>query len=145
MSENRRIHWVRIGLAIIVAETVPILFLILVVVVYGFTRGPDAISPEEFAPQAGNWVGPIGGFLATLLCARWVARRAAAWKLAHGAAIGVGTALIDVSIACSIEGAAAVGPLFVASNCGRLAAGLLGGWLAMRSVDKASRGHPVSW
>ena len=77
-----------------------ILFLALfaVVLVYSFTRNADSPTPEAFAPMAGNWVGPIGGFLATLFFARWAARRASNLPVAHGVAIGVGTALLDFTL-----------------------------------------------
>jgi hypothetical protein len=69
MAGGRRLRWVRIALAVIAAESFPILLLVIVVFVYSFTREPASRPPEEFAPIAGNWIGPIGGFLATLLCA----------------------------------------------------------------------------
>lgn len=137
MATGGRLNWIRIILAVIAAEVLPVLLLVLVVVVYGFTRQLESLSPEEFAPIAGNWVGPIGGFLATLLCARWVARRAPARRIAHGAAIGVGTALLDFSVGSLLEGADAIGGLFILSNAGRIVAGLLGGWLATRRGEAA--------
>ena len=55
-------------LAVLLAETLPIpSLLVAIVFVYGFVRQKESLSPQEFAPLAGTWVGPIGGFLATLL------------------------------------------------------------------------------
>jgi hypothetical protein len=71
MTGRTRFKWPRIVLAVIAAEALPVLLLVLIVFAYSFTRRPGSRSPEEFAPIAGTWVGPIGGFLATLLCARW--------------------------------------------------------------------------
>lgn len=136
-ADGKRLNWLRIVLAVIVAEALPILLLILVVVVYGFTRQSDSLSPEQFAPLAGKWVGPVGGFLATLLCALHVARRAPRRRMAYGVAIGVGTALVDISLALLLEG---VGGLLLLSNAGRVVAGLFGGWLAAR---RATRATPV--
>jgi hypothetical protein len=134
MVSRTRFHWVRVVLAVLVAEAVPILALVLVVVVYGMTRRPESPTPEEFAPRAGNWVGPIGGFLATWLCAWWVAKRASNRPLLHGMAVGAGAALVDVGLATLIGGGddAPVHPILYLSNVGRLLAGALGGWLASR-------------
>jgi hypothetical protein len=130
MSGITRLKWVRIVAGAIAAEALPILVLVAIVFVYGFVRKPDALSPEEFAPLAGAWVGPIGGFLATGWFARWAARRAPQNPIAHGVVVGVVTALLDIGIAA---GAGAISPLILVSNCGRLAAGLLGGWLGRAS------------
>lgn len=134
-ADGKRLHWLRIVVAVIVAESLPILLLILVVVVYGFTRQPDSLSPEQFAPLAGNWVGPLGGFLATLLCAHHVARSAPGRRMAHGVVIGVGTALVDIGLALLLEG---IGGLLLLSNAGRVVAGLFGGWFAARRATTSA-------
>jgi hypothetical protein len=132
MSQSSHWNWLRIGLAVFAAELVPILLLVLIVVIYGFARQVDSPTPEEFAPMAGNWVGPIGGFLATLLAARWVGRRAAHAKFVHGIAVGVGTATLDLILAALLSGGIADSPLLIFSNGGRILAGILGGILASR-------------
>jgi hypothetical protein len=132
MTDGTRLRWGRIAVAVIAAEALPILLLVVVVFVYGFARGADSRTPEEFAPIAGKWIGPIGGFLATLLSARWAARRAGQRHLAHGAAVGVGTALLDGVLAIVLGGGGAIEPLLLLSNAGRIIAGLLGGRLAAR-------------
>ena len=132
MAGRSRLNWLRIVPAVIAAEALPILLLVLVVVVYGFVRAAGSTSPEDFAPVAGNWVGPIGGFLATLLIAWWVARRASERQVAHGVAVGVGTALLDLGLGNLLGGGEAIEPLFYLSNGGRILAGVLGGWLAAR-------------
>ena len=75
MAAGAGFNWVRVQVAVILAELLPILLLVAIVAVYGVIRKPDSLSPSEFAPLAGTWVGPIGGFLATLLFAWWAARR----------------------------------------------------------------------
>jgi hypothetical protein len=122
----------RIVLAVFLAELLPILLLVAVVAVYGAIRRSGSLTPEEFAPRAGAWVGPIGGFMATLLFAWWAAQRAAMHKLAHGIAVGVGTALLDFGLGIWLAGSGAIQPLFFLSNAGRIVAGVLGGWLAAR-------------
>jgi hypothetical protein len=137
MSTGTRLSWGRIVLAVVAAEALPILALVAVVMVYGMARDVNSPTPEEFAPIAGKWVGPIGGFLATLVLSRWGARRAASRPLAHGLAIGVGTALLDLVLGIALGGGAAIGPLFLVSNGGRVTAGLLGGWLVARRGNSA--------
>jgi hypothetical protein len=128
MTGRARFRWGRVIGAIILAEALPILLLVAVVFVYGFLRKEGSPSPAEFAPRAGNWVGPIGGFVATLLFAWWAARRAPARKLAHGTAVGIGTALLDFGLAVLLAGPDAIHPLLFLSNAGRILAGILGGW-----------------
>jgi hypothetical protein len=122
MSGVARLNWLRIIIAVIAAEALPILLLVLVVVVYGLIRQADSPTPEEFAPVAGNWVGPIGGFVATLLLAWRVARRALERPIAHGVAVGVGTAMLDLALAALLSGSVAVEALLFVSNGGRIRA-----------------------
>jgi len=142
MAGGARFNKSRIFAAVILAELLPILLLIAIVFVYGFFRQTDSLSPKEFAPLAGNWVGPIGGFVATLLFAWWAARRAQAQRIAHGAAVGVATALLDFGLGILLAGAGAIQPLFFLSNGGRILAGLLGGWLAARRWGGDSTAEP---
>jgi hypothetical protein len=138
MTGGARFSWVRVIVGVIAAEALPVLALVAVVLVYSLMRNADSPTPEEFAPMAGDWVGPIGGFLATFFFARWAARRASARPVAHGLAIGVGTALLDFSLGVLLSGAGAIVPLFFISNAGRIVAGLLGGWLgANRNMPDA--------
>jgi hypothetical protein len=132
MAGGTRLNWIRIVVAIFLAEALPVLLLVAVVVAYSAVRQPESASPEEFAPRAGLWIGPIGGFLATWLFAWWAARTAAARKLAHGMVVGLGTALLDLGLGVLLGGADALQPIFFISNAGRIFAGVLGGWFAMR-------------
>jgi hypothetical protein len=132
MAGGVRFNWVRVVVAIFLAEALPILLLVAIVFVYSVIRQPESASPEDFAPRAGLWVGPIGGFLSTFLFAWWAAQRAAEQKFAHGAAVGMGTALLDLSLGFLLSGGDALQPIFFLSNSGRILAGVLGGWLAMQ-------------
>jgi len=129
---------VRTVLAVVLAEMLPILLLVAIVFVYGVIRQRESLSPQEFAPLAGAWVGPIGGFLATLLFAWWAARRAPKRRVMQGAIVGVGTALLDLGLAILLGGRSAIQLLVVISNCGRILAGVLGGWLAARRLGDDS-------
>ena len=88
---GQRRNMVPVVLAVVLAETLPILLLVAVVFVYSIIRQSDSLTPEEFATcgilsdnripclpknshRAGMWVGPIGGFLAVFLFAWWVAQ-----------------------------------------------------------------------
>jgi hypothetical protein len=130
--------WIRVVVAVLLAESLPILLLVAIVFVYAAVRKTGSPSPEEFAPRAGMWVGPLGGFLATCLFAWWASRRAASRRLAHGAAVGLATALLDFGLALLLSGADAIQPILFFSNGGRILAGVLGGWLARRRSDVAS-------
>jgi hypothetical protein len=144
MANGKGLSWIRIVLAILAAEALPVLALVAVVFVYGCIRKPDSLSPEKFAPIAGNWVGPIGGFLATAGYAYWAAKRAGRLPLMHGMAVGIGAALLDFGIAYAFVGKAAIAVLLIVSNGGRLIAGGLGGWLATpRRPDPATDVAPL--
>src|ERR1700722_6635868 len=124
MASGPRFNWIRVIVAIFLAEALPILLLVAVVFAYSAIRQPESASPEEFAPRAGLWVGPIGGFLATLLFAWWAARCAVAQKFTHGAAVGMGTALLDLGLGVLLGGTDALQPIFFISNAGRILAGV---------------------
>jgi hypothetical protein len=138
MPGDRGFNWMRVVVAVLLAEALPILLLVAIVFVYGAVRQKDSISPQEFAPLAGNWVGPIGGFFSTLLFAWWAARRARTQRIAHGAVVGVGTAVLDLGLGILLGGVGVIRPLFFVSNAGRVLAGVLGGWLATRRSGAAS-------
>jgi hypothetical protein len=139
MPGSAAFNWIRVVVAVILAELLPILLLVAIVFVYGAIRQSGSLTPQEFAPRAGMWVGPIGGFLATLLFAWRTARRAPEQKIVHGTAVGVGTALLDLGLGILLGGAGAIQPVFFLSNGGRILAGVLGGWLATRrSGDDSS-------
>src|SRR5271166_3208285 len=116
MAGGAGFNWIRVVVAVILAELIPILLLVAIVAVYGVIRQAESLSPNEFAPLAGTWVGPIGGFLATLLFAWWAARRAPKQRVVHGTAVGVGTALLDLGLGILLGGGGAIHPLLFLSN-----------------------------
>ena len=130
---SSRFRWWTVVTACVIAEIVPVLLLIVFVVLYSLIRNDDSLSPEEFAPIAGNWVGPIGGFVVTGLRGFWAGRRAGSKPLQHGVAVGIGTALLDIVIATGLTGELPLSGLLVVSNVGRIIAGSVGGLLAGRS------------
>ena len=136
MARRAGFRWIRVVVAVILAETLPILLLVAIVVIYSGIRQTGSLTPDAFAPLAGNWVGPIGGFLATFLFASWAARRAPVRKFAHGVTVGMGTALLDLCLSILLGGGGAIPRLLLFSNGGRILAGGLGGWLEARRSNK---------
>jgi len=133
VGDRARFNWVRVVVAVIAAEALPILALVLVVFVYGLVRRADSMPPEKFAPVAGMWVGPIGGFAAVLLLAYWAAKRSAHVPILHGVAVGIGAAVLDLGLGIMMGGSEPVHPVLFWSNGGRVLAGVFGGWIASRA------------
>jgi carbon monoxide dehydrogenase subunit G len=132
MSTSRRLEWVRVVLAGVGAAVVPILVLVGVLFVYGLTRQADSPSPAVFAPIAGAWVGPIGGFLATLAFAFWAASRSGESPLLRGLVVGVLAVVFDHIIGVLLG--ATFQPLWLLFYGGRVIAGLIGGWFGSTSM-----------
>ena len=139
MTEIHKFRWMRVLVAIVVAELLPILLLVAIVMVYAFVSDqtqPDSMTPDEFAPIAGNWVGPIGGFIATMCLSWWAARVVPKRAISHAFAVGMGTAMFDFSLAMLIGGGE-ISPLLAFSNGGRILAGFLGGFVASKQLSEA--------
>lgn len=139
MAEIRQFRLTRVLIAIVVAELLPILLLVAIVVVYAIVSDqsqPESMKPDKFAPIAGNWAGPIGGFIATMCLSWWAARVVPKRAMSHGFAVGAGAAILDLGIAILIGGV--ISPLLVISNCGRIVAGVLGGIVASKQHNEAS-------
>lgn len=140
MGNQVRFLWTRVIVAIFGAELLPVLLLIGVVVVFASMidqTQPGTMRPEEFAPLAGNWVGPIGGFVATFLMSYWTARAMPERAMRHGLAVGAGTAMLDLGLGVAMGGDA-LPLLFLLSNCGRVLAGALGGAVASRGPSTSN-------
>ncbi len=153
-------RWLRILIAAVLAEAIPILLLVALVAVFG---PKEQTAAQAYAEHLGQWVGPLGGALMCFLAAWWVnlwrthtcvpcwqscqhyvpaktERRDESRRgrhecprhhVLHGFIVGVLAALLDIAIL--IATGAAFQWLFVASNLGRILAGLLGGWMASRA------------
>ena len=119
------IRWLRLVIAAVVAEIIPIVLLVALVAIFG---PGDAAEAEAYAARLGRWVGPIGGGLATFLLAFWVVRPLAAGHVLHGFLLGVLVAVIDAGLL--VGGSTVFEWLFVISGAGRIVAGTLGGYLA---------------
>ena len=121
----------RIAAGALAAEVLAVILLVLLVGIAGPSDPPAA---QAYAKRLGLWVGPVGGFIFTLLAAWWVARGLQTPPLTNGIIVGVAVAAIDVSIL--ILSGAGFDPIFAISNAGRVIAGLIGGWLAGRSATR---------
>ena len=72
------------------------------------------------------------------------AQRAEGIRSGTAAAVGVGTALLDLGLGILLTGGAAIDPLLFLSNGGRIVAGVLGGYLALRrSATDEAVGEPT--
>ena len=121
------IRWLRILIAAVVAEVAAIVFLVVLVMIFGPS---DAAEAQAFAERLGAWAGPLGGALATFLLALWVARPLETGQVLHGGLLGLLVALLDAGLL--VAGSTPFQWLFVASGLGRIVAGMLGGYLAGR-------------
>jgi len=109
----------------LLAEFLAVLSLVLIVAAIG-PSDPDAA--QSYAERIGLWVGPIAGFLFTLIGGWWIAKGLAEFQLINGFVLGVVAATIDITILV-LSGAEFM-LVFAVSNIGRVIAGSLGGWLA---------------
>lgn len=116
-------------------ELVPVLALVAVVAVWGPAGSTEG---DLFARRVGAWVGPIAGAVTLFGVTRWAGRVAMRPAL-QGAVIGVAVALTDLALLRAM-GEPFV-PLFFVSNGGKVLAGLVGGWLAGRSVGHGEEGQ----
>ncbi len=118
---------VRVLVAAIIAEAIPIILPVAAVAVFG-PREPAAA--QAYAERLGQWIGPIAGSCMCLLAGWWVARSLTGRQVLHGLLIGLMAALIDLSVV--VAGAAPFRWIFTASNLGRVLGGALGGSLGSR-------------
>jgi fructose-specific phosphotransferase system IIC component len=128
-TSNSSIRWVRLAVAVIVAEIVPMA--VLVVAVALLSRG-SLEADQVLADELGAWIGPIGGFLMTFLMAWWAGRVTPGSAIRQGFIIGAILVLIDVSILLAM-GVNPLQWLFLVSNGVKIAAGTLGGLVASRT------------
>lgn len=117
----------KIFLFAIAVEFSAILVLVLLVALFGPS---DQEGAQVFAELLGYWVGPIAGFVFTVTGGWLVARNLTAHQVMNGLVLGATVAAIDIAIL--VASGAEFQIIFVLSNIGRLVAGSLGGWLAIK-------------
>jgi hypothetical protein len=123
-----KIRWIRLILGAIAAEVLAILVLIAVVAIFG---PRDQAQAQAYAEKMGQWVGPLAGIVLSFLGALWVSRGLTGGHLLHGFLFGLIYALVDVALLVAMQ--APFMWLFVASDGGKLLAGIVGGLVAARS------------
>jgi hypothetical protein len=126
-----KIRWIKLIAGPIAAEVLAILILICVVAIFG---PKDYVQAQAFAEKMGAWVGPLAGVVLSFLGALWVSRGLTSGHLLHGFLFGLIYALLDAAIIVAMQ--APFAWLFVASDGGKLLAGIAGGLLAARSRTK---------
>jgi hypothetical protein len=122
-----KIRWIRLIAGAIAAEVLAILILILLVAIFG---PRDQAQAQAYAQKLGPWVGPLAGVVLSFLGALWVSRGLTDGRLLHGFLFGLIYALVDVALL--VAGKAPFMWLFVASDGGKLLAGVAGGLVAAR-------------
>jgi hypothetical protein len=122
-----RIKAGRIAVAVLAAEIIGVFVLVVVVMVFGPKDGAEA---RTYAESLGLWVGPICGFTLCLAGAWWVAKPLSRAHVANGFVLGVAAATLDVLLL--VVAGTPFKAVYAISNVGRVVAGTLGGWLALR-------------
>ena len=116
---------IRLILAVIAAEFVPILLLIAIVTAFG----PSELSAaEHFAAQMGRWVGPIGGAACAYLAAYGIGRLAPERALSDGIIVGLCLVALDAIFLFAVD--APFEWLYAWSNVAKAVAATLGGWVS---------------
>ena len=131
MTADRRANrsWVRVVVAGAAAEVAAILALVAVVAVFGPNNATDAAA---YAERLGRWVGPAGGAAFCFAGGWWVGRSSRGRPVVHGMSVGLVATSIDVAIL--LASGAPFEWLFLASDVGRVAAGMSGGWASTPTV-----------
>jgi hypothetical protein len=120
-----RIHWLKLILGSVIAEIAAILLLVSLVAIFG---PRDAETAQVYAEKLGRWVGPLAGGIFGFLGAVWLGRSLPGGEIVHGALFGLLLALVDTVLLFSMR--AHFEWIFVVSNLGKVAAGVMGGLVA---------------
>ena len=132
-----KIRWIKLVAGPIAAEVTAILILICLVAIFGPN---DAVRAQAYAEKLGAWVGPLAGVVLSFVGALWVSRGLTSGHLLHGFLFGCLYALLDAALIVAAQ--APFAWLFVASDAGKLLAGIAGGLVAARSARR-KRGQMV--
>ena len=122
-----KIRWVKLILGAIAAEAGAIVALVCVVAVFGPKQINEA---QRYAEKMGQWVGPIAGAIFSFIGALWIGSSLTRGHLLHGLLFGLFIAAVDVSLLVAMR--APFEWLFVISDIGKIAAGIIGGLVASR-------------
>ncbi len=128
---------IRLILAVIAAEFVPILLLIAMVTAFG---PPELAAAEHFAAQTGRWVGPIGGAACAYLAAYGIGRLAPERALSDGIIVGLCLVALDSIFLFAVD--APFEWLYVGSNSAKAAAATFGGWVSRSQARTIASPRP---
>lgn len=123
------------GRIIVTAIAIEVLSIVSLVAVVALTGPGERIAAQAYAQELGWWLGPLTGFVFCFLGGSWVAKHARNRPVAHGCAVGLVTAAMDVILLAASD--PSFSPVFLLSNVGRVVAGALGGWVASRGAAAA--------
>ena len=117
----------RIVMVAFAIEVLAIASLVAVVALFGPSTAEGDMA---FAKETGIWLGPIAGFVFTVLLSWFAFRNLESKQLTHCVATRIVVAVVDVMIL--ILGGSGFEMVFLFSNLGKVLAGYLGGLLASR-------------
>jgi hypothetical protein len=122
-----KVRWVKLILGAIAVEAGAIVALVCVVAVFGPKEANEA---QRYAEKMGPWIGPIAGAIFSFIGAWLIGRSLTQGHLIHGLLLGLFVAAVDVSLLVAMR--APFEWLFVISDVGKIAAGVIGGLVASR-------------
>lgn len=126
----------RVVIAALLAELIPIIVLMAVIITYGYIAAPEQ-SPDTykvFAEKAGRVIKPLVGTLATLGMGYWAANKTEQDHLKYGIYTGLVVILIELAILATPE--TTFGLTTILTILGSLIGGTLGGYLAQKRYLK---------
>jgi hypothetical protein len=122
-----KIRWGKLVVGAVAAEIAAILILVCLVAILG---PKEANAAQAYAEKLGRWVGPLAGTGLSFIGALWVGRTLASGHLVHGVLFGFSMAIIDTVLLLAMQ--APFEWIFVASNAGKVFAGVAGGLVSAR-------------
>ena len=128
-----KVRWVKLILGAIAAEAGAVVALVCVVAFFGPKEANEA---QRYAEKMGQWVGPIAGAIFSFIGALWIGRSLMRDHLLHGLLFGLFVVAVDVSLLVAMR--APFEWLFVISDAGKVAAGVIGGLVASRGSGNTS-------
>jgi len=124
-TPRMRVRWLRCLVAAVLAELAAIIVLVLIVAILG---PRESAAAQAYAEGLGRFVGPIAGAFFGMVGGYFVARPLPGAHVRHGAFFGILFAALDLALIVASQ--APFEGLFVVSNVGRVAGGMLGARLA---------------